>query len=125
VVLSLGVWQGVAGAVSMKGKTPIESGNDACGTETGGTPIGNVKVQRRKNKIEVDWRMVKGGPKVTYQVQLWNGDKCTEMAVLGTVKTGGDGTAAKDWKIRPSVMPTSVFTDSYNGENNDSLIVGL
>lgn len=134
-VAGLAVWQGVAGAgslqrdMSLKGRTVIEEGAASCGNATGNDVIGNVKIQRRKNgKLQIDYRLKDALPDTVYTVLLYEYAPvfCTPLATLGTVETDDRGKASKRFFFRAPSTVTSVFTDGWDGVNdNDSVHTGL
>ena len=132
VAVGVGVWQGVAVAgsdMSTRGRTAIESQAASCGSPTGNPVIGWAKVQRRAKKTEIDYRLIDALPDTVYTVSLYENDPlwCTQIAILGTVKTDDNGNA----KLRKFFYPLSstihqVFTNGDDGSHsNDSIAVDV
>lgn len=132
VAVGVGVWQGVAVAgsdMSTRGRTSIESQGNSCGSPTGNPVIGWAKVQRRAKKTEIDYRLIDALPDTVYTVSLWQNAPldCTQIAVLGTVKTDDNGNAKLKKFFYPlSKTITQVFTDGDDGSSaNDSIAVNV
>ena len=146
VVLGVGVWQGVAGATSAKGKTAkIQRHNSNCGRHAGSRAIGTATFSRDGDTtLDVDVNLTSADPNTNYFVELWmatNGGDCEFVTDMGPLNTDGAGQGSGEYSAGVDNKKHNYFVDvtlsdggapthsqngdETDGDDNDSLFIRI
>jgi len=129
VVLTVGVWQGVAGAsATSSASARVEYRNQDCGLRTGNKKIGTVKFERSGNTVKVNFRLTKGRPDTTYLIVLYAvpDSGCEVGLPVDFLVTDAQGKGHVGGKVDLMGNPKKFFASAFDGDvYNDSLIVNL